>query len=182
MCAISSFFVAPGESSKEFALKCSDEIDFYIFRNIHKFTERALLPFAINLCFNFLNGSFAKVWQCFGIASRLVTGLQLNWDSSTSNKSFQQQELLRRIAWQFFVMDRLLAGGYEEYISCRAENMKIRLPCREDAFWEDKPVVAERLSDKNGKSQGIGLHGLTIRIIDLKHRIQAWVLLISSRL
>ena len=103
-----------------------------------------------------------------------MTGLQLNWDNSTSNnRSFYQQELHRRIAWQFFVMDRLLAGGYEEYISCRAENMKIRLPCREDAFWENKPVVAERLSDKNAKAQGIGLHGLTVRIIDLKHRIQA---------
>lgn len=167
------------EAAQEFGRKCCDEIEFFIFRNIHKFSDRTLLPYALILSFNFLSGSFAKVWQCFGLASRLMTGLQLNWDVSTRNKSFQQQELKRRIAWQFFVMDRLLAGGYEEYISCRRENMKIRLPCHEDAFWENKPVVAERLMDKNAKCKGIGLHGLNLRIVDLNHRIQKYVSLSS---
>lgn len=154
-------------------MKCCDELEFYIFRNIHKFSDRVLLPYALILCFNFLNGAFAKVWQCFGLATRLMTGLQLNWDVSPRNKSFYDQELRRRIAWQFFVMDRLLAGGYEEYISCRSENMKIRLPCYESAFWENKPAIAERLSDKNGNAQGIGFHGLNIRITDIIHRIQS---------
>lgn len=154
-------------------MKCSDEIEFYIFRNIHKFSEQVLLPYALNLTFNFLNGSFAKVWQCFGLASRLMTGLQINWDASARNKTFHQQELIRRTAWQFFIMDRLLAGGYDEYISCPADRMKIRLPCREDAFWENKPVVAERLGDKTAKGTGIGLHGLNIRIVDINHRIQS---------
>lgn len=173
LCAITSFFVNPGnEAAQEFGRKCGDEIEFFIFRNMHKFSDRTLLPYALILSFNFLSGSFAKVWQCFGLASRLMTGLQLNWDVSARNTSFQQQELKRRIAWQFFAMDRLLAGGYEEYISCRRENMKIRLPCHEEAFWENTPVVAERLTDKNAKCKGIGLHGLNLRIVDLNHRIQ----------
>ena len=153
-------------------MKCCDEVEFYIFRNIHKFSERVLLPYALNLCFSFLSGSFAKTWQCFGVAARLMTGLQLNWEVSSRNKSFAQQELLRRLAWQFFVMDRLLAGGFEEYILCRSENMKIRLPCHEDAFWENKPILAERLSDKVAKCKGVGIHGLNIRMVDLNHRIQ----------
>lgn len=152
-------------------MKCCDEIEFYIFRNIHKFSHNVLLCYSLILTFDFLQGSFAKVWQCFGMAARLMTGLQINWDVSMRNKTFAQQEVLRRIAWQFFVLDRLLAGGFEEYISCRAENMKIRLPCNEDAFWENKPVVAERLNERSTKCKGIGLHGLNIRLVDLNHRI-----------
>lgn len=153
-------------------MRCSDEVEFHIFRNIHKFSPRMLLPYALTHCFNFLNGAFAKVWQCHGVATRLMMGLQLNWDVSSPDKTFAQQELLRRIAWQFFVMDRLLAGGFEEYITCRAEFMKIRLPCHEEAFWGNKPVLAERLSDKVAKCKGVGLQGLTIRMVDLNHRIQ----------
>ncbi|KAI6783882.1 putative transcriptional regulatory protein-like protein [Emericellopsis cladophorae] len=182
LCALTTFFVNPDfNSSQEFGMKCCDEVEFYIFRNLHKFSERVLLPYALILCFNFLNGSFAKVWQCFGLATRFMTGLQLNWEVSSRNKTFQQQELGRRLAWQFFVMDRLLAGGYEEYISCRADIMKIRLPCEESAFWENKPILAERLTDKNAKAQGVGFHGLTVRLTDLIHRIQCWTKRLSSK-
>jgi hypothetical protein len=155
-------------------MKCLDEVEFFIFRNLHKFSGRMLMPYALILCFNFLNGSFAKVWQCFGLAVRLMTGLQLNWDFSARGKSFHQQELLRRLCWQIFCLDRLLAGGYEEYISCRAEIMRIRLPCSEDAFWENKPVVSERLRERNTRCQGMGLHALNVRLTDLLHRIQSW--------
>lgn len=182
LCALTTFFVNPDfNSSQEFGLKCCDEVEFYVFRNVHKFSERVLLPYALILCFNFLNGSFAKVWQCFGLATRLMTGLQLNWEVSSPNETFQQQELGRRLAWQFFVMDRLLAGGYEEYISCRADIMKIRLPCEESAFWENKPILAERLTDKNAKAKGVGFHGLTVRLTDLIHRIQCWTKRLSSK-
>ena len=155
-------------------MKCLDDVEFFIFRNLHKFSGRMLMPYALILCFNYLNGSFAKVWQCFGLAVRLMTGLQLNWDFSNRGKSFHQQELVRRLSWQIFVMDRLLAGGYEEYISCRAEIMRIRLPCVEDAFWENKPIISERLRERNAKCQGMGLHALNVRLTDLLHRIQSW--------
>lgn len=153
-------------------MKCLDEVEFFIFRNLHKFTDRVLVPYALILFFSYLNGLFAKVWQCFGFFTRVMTGMQLNWENSSGHKSFHDQEHFRRLAWHAFVMDRMLAGGYEEYISNRAENIKIRLPCSEDAFWENKPVVAERLYEKDAKGKGIGLHGLNIRIVDISHRIQ----------
>lgn len=100
-------------------------------------------------------------------------GLQVNWDVAPQNRSFIQQEVLRRVAWQIFIMDRLLAGGYEEYISCRSENMKIPLPCNETAFRENRPVMAERLHDKPGSSPNtVGMHGFLVRLADLRHRIQ----------
>ncbi|KAK5989995.1 hypothetical protein PT974_08258 [Cladobotryum mycophilum] len=173
VCAVSSFFVNPGEAGREFGKKYSVMVESHIYRNIYKFSEDALILFALNILFHLLDGSFAKVWQCFGVASRLMIGLQLNWDVLSPDTSFVQQESIRRIAWQLFGLDRLLAGGYEEYICCRAENMKIRLPCNEAAYRENRPVIAERLHDKPGKFPNtIGLHGIQIRLIDLRHRIQ----------
>ncbi|KAF7543730.1 hypothetical protein G7046_g9942 [Stylonectria norvegica] len=172
MCSIASFFVNPGEAGREFGMKCSDQVEFHVFRNIYRFAEETLILYALNGVFNFLNGSLAKVWQCFGIAIRLMLGLQVNWDVLPQSRSFAQQECLRRIVWQFFYMDRLLAGGYDEYISCRVENMKIRLPCNESAFRENRTVVVERLHEKMGKYKGaMGLHGYQLQITDIKHRI-----------
>ncbi|KAK0762990.1 hypothetical protein N5P37_003973 [Trichoderma harzianum] len=173
VCSVTSFFVNPGLAGREFARKCSQQVEMHIYRNIYKFSESALFLFALNILFNILDGSHAKVWQCFGVASRLMIGLQLNWDVTSRHSTFIQQECLRRIAWQLFSLDRLLAGGYEEYISCRAENMKIRLPCNEAAFRENRPVVAERLHDRPSRcSPALGLHGIQILLVDLRHRIQ----------
>mgnify|MGYP002347486342 CR=1 FL=1 len=171
LCAVASFFVDPSEAGREFGRKCCDEVEFYLFRNIHKFSEEILLVCVLILSYDFIAGAFAKVWQCLGLAARGVVGLQLNWDFNSPSKSFEQQEVGRRIAWQVFVMDRLLAGGYDEYISCRADIMKIRLPCDENAFWENRPVVAERLHEKTPKCRGIGIHGMLTRLVDLFHRV-----------
>lgn len=173
LCAVASLFVNPGEAGHEFGKRCSEQVEMHIYRNIYKFSEDALMLFAFNILFNLLDGSFAKVWQCFGVASRLMIGLQVNWEIAPRDTTFTQQESLRRTAWQIFSLDRMLAGGYEEYIACRAENMKIRLPCNEAAFRDNQPVVAERLHDKSGRcSPAMGLHGIQIRLIDLRHRIQ----------
>ncbi|KOS18762.1 putative transcriptional regulatory protein [Escovopsis weberi] len=173
ICALSSFFVDPSLASREFGQKCSMAVESHIYQNINKFSQEALVLLALSIPFHLLSRSFAKVWQCVGVASRLMIGLQLNWDVPPPNTSFIEQESLRRVAWHLFHVDRLLAGGYEEYVSCRSENMKIRLPCNESAFRENRPVVAERLQDPPGRfTNSIGLHGIQIRLNDLKHRIQ----------
>lgn len=102
-----------------------------------------------------------------------MLGLRINWHVLPRGRSFIQQESLRRIGWHFFHIDRMLAGGYDEYICCRAENMRIPLPCNEAAYRENRPVVAERLYDKPAKPpSSINLHAFQIRLVDLRHRIQ----------
>ncbi|KPM37767.1 hypothetical protein AK830_g8779 [Neonectria ditissima] len=177
MCAITSLFVNPCEAGRVFSVKCSDQVELYVFRSIFRFAEEVLILYALNCYHNFLHGHLAKVWQCFGIATRLMIGLQVNWDVRPRNRSFAHQETMRRIVWQFFYLDRLLAGGYDEYIGCRDEIMKIRLPCSEDAFLENRPVVVERLHEKSGRNKGnMGVHGYQLRLIDIRHRI-----LVSAR-
>jgi hypothetical protein len=170
---VTCFFVNPGEAAREFGGKCCDQLEFYLFRNIYKFGEDILFIYALATSYNFLNGSFAKVWIFGGIPTRLMLGMQVNWDIQPRNRTFIQQESLRRVAWQIFNMDRLLAGGFDEYVACRAENMKIRLPCDEAAFRENRQVTSERLHDKPGKTHSeMGLAGYQLRVIDIRHRIQ----------
>lgn len=173
LCGITSVFVSPSDSGGEFGVKCSAHVEMYLFQNIYKFSNDLLILFALSITFNLIRGEFAKVWQSFGVASRLMLGLRINWDVLPQNQSFAQQESLRRIAWQLFYLDRMLAGGYDEYIACRAENMRIALPCTEVAYRENRIVYAERLYDKPGNHPStINLHAYQLRLIDLRHRIQ----------
>lgn len=177
ICSLASFFVNPTESGREFGLKCNNHLELYLFQNVNKLSDQLLVIFALNITYNVIQGSFAKVWQCFGVASRLMLGLRINWDVQPRGRTFAQQECLRRIGWHLFHIDRMLAGGYDEYISCRAEIMKIPLPCDEAAFRGSRPVVAERLYDKPGNfPRTINMHAFQVRLVDLRHRIQVYVL------
>ncbi|KAH7170282.1 fungal transcriptional regulatory protein [Dactylonectria macrodidyma] len=171
MCAVTSLFVNPGEAGRVFSMKCSEQVELYVFHSIFRFAEKVLILYALNGYHNFLHGHLAKVWQCFGIATRLMLGLQVNWDIRPRDRSFAHQETMRRIVWQFFYLDRLLAGGYEEYIGCRDEIMKIRLPCSEEAFKADRAVIVERLHEKSKSKGNMGIHGYQLRLIDIRHRV-----------
>ncbi|KAH7162379.1 fungal transcriptional regulatory protein [Dactylonectria estremocensis] len=171
MCAVTSLFVNPGEAGRVFSMKCSEQVELYVFHSIFRFAEEVLILYALNGYHNFLHGHLAKVWQCFGIATRLMIGLQVNWDVRPRDRSFAHQETMRRIVWQFFYLDRLLAGGYEEYIGCRDEIMKIRLPCSEEAFRADRAVIVERLHEKPKGKGNMGIHGYQLRLIDIRHRV-----------
>ena len=181
ICAISSCFVNPGESGREFAAKCSALVDMHLYNSIYMFSDELLVIFALNITAQLLRGEFAKVWQSFGVASRLMLGLRVNWDVPSGHKSFVQQETIRRTVWQYFHIDRMLAGGYDEYLACRADIMKISLPCAETNFLEDRPVAAEKLDDKPGSKPGtVNMHAYQLRLMDLRHRIQAFVKRLSN--
>lgn len=173
LASITCFFYHPGEEGRNFGLKCAGIVDLRILETLNKFSEESFMLLALNSLFYLLHGSFAKVWNCFGMLSRLMIGMQLNWDANVNaNDSFRDREKISRIAWQVFSMDRLLAGGYDEYIACRAENMTIRLPCLEDAFRENRAVLTPRLSEMSLDQSSLGLHGWQMRTVDLRHRIQ----------
>ncbi|GAB0133956.1 hypothetical protein EsDP_00002346 [Epichloe bromicola] len=111
VCGITSVFISPSDSGGEFGVKCSAFVEMYLFHNIYRFSDDLLVLFSLSITFNLIRGEFAKVWQSFGVASRLMLGLRVNWDVLPRNQSFAQQESLRRIAWQLFYLDRMLAGG-----------------------------------------------------------------------
>ncbi|KAG5963960.1 hypothetical protein E4U56_002534 [Claviceps arundinis] len=173
VCGITSVFVSPNDSGGEFGVKCSAYVEMHLFHNLGHSSDQNLVLLALSITINLVRGEFAKVWQWFDVASRLVMELRLNWDVFPPDRSFVQQESLRRIVWHLFYLDRMLAGGSDEYIAYRADDMKIALPCTEAAYQEDRAVRAERLYDKPGAHPStINIHAYQLRLIDLRHRIQ----------
>ncbi|KAG6045968.1 hypothetical protein E4U39_001782 [Claviceps sp. Clav50 group G5] len=173
VCGITSVFVSPNDSGGEFGVKCSAYVEMHLFHNLGHSSDQNLVLLALSITINLIRGEFAKLWQWFDVASRLVLELRLNWDVFPPDRSFAQQESLRRIVWHLFYLDRMLAGGSDEHIACRAEDMKIALPCTEPAYREDRVVRAERLYDKPGAHPStLNLHAYQLRLIDLRHRIQ----------
>lgn len=174
MCSLTCFFTHPGEEGRTVGAQLANSVDVYILSITNDFSEEMFMLLSIKTLFYLLHGSFAKAWNSFGMLSRLMIGMQVNWEKNGVNAySFTQEETIRRMVWQVFSMDRLLAGGFEEYITCRPEYITVRLPCIEWAFRQNTHVLTDRLSDiSQSNLPNLGLHGWQIRVIDLRHRIQ----------
>ncbi|SPO02811.1 uncharacterized protein DNG_05486 [Cephalotrichum gorgonifer] len=172
ICSVSAFFVSSGAEAVAFAAKCSMQVEFHIFRTIGSLKETNLYLYAFDILHNHMSGRYAKCWQLMAVACRLMIGLQLNWEVPGSTRPFKEQECARRLAWQIFHFDRLIAGGFDAYVCCREDNMKIRLPCPEDAFNADKEVFVERLQDRPAKGRSPpGLHGWQVRLLNTRHHV-----------
>lgn len=173
ICSVSAFFVSPGSKAVDFASRCSMQVEFHIFRTIGSLKEINLFLYSFDILHNHMSGKYAKCWQLMAVATRLMYGLQLNWDVPGSSRPFKEHECARRLAWQIFHLDRVFAGGFDAYICCREDNMRIQLPCSEDAFNADKEVFVERLQDKPSKARSPpGLHGYQIRLVNIRHHIR----------
>lgn len=174
ICSVTCFYANPGEVGRDFGQRCCNQVEAYLVRSIDRFSEESLMLTTLNTLFNLFLGSYARVWTCLGIGSRVMVGLQANWDSGIYHgRPWIEQESLRRLVWQNFYMDRLLAGGYDEYLANRNDSWKLRLPCAEEAYRENRPVIAGRLHDDPPKHlENVGLHAWQLRLCDLRHRIQ----------
>lgn len=172
VCGLAAFVLYPGKQGQGMGDRCFSAVEAHVFGSINTFTEDSFFVTCMNTLFQLLSGNYAKVWVCMGFLHRQMTGLRANWLRPDDPRPFVHLEALRRLAWHVFYLDRLLADGYDEYISCRSDHMRIRLPCRGESFLENRSVETEWLLDKPViGSPNLGIHGWQIRIIDLRHRI-----------
>jgi Fungal specific transcription factor domain len=169
--------VSPNDTaSRDFAAKCAETVEFHLFRTVGTLSESNVLLFVLSFTYNFFIGQYGKCWQNQALASRLVTGLQLNWETHPEDpRHFLRREVNRRLVWQIFTNDRHLAGGFEEYILLHEEHMKLRLPCNDEAFRENKSVIMERLADTLS-TQTLGAPSISayyVRLMNIRHHILA---------
>ena len=149
------------------------QVEFHMFRTIGSLKELNLYLYVLDIIHNHMSGRYAKCWQLTAAAVRLMTGLQLNWEAPNSRRPFKERECVRRLAWQIFQLDRVFAGGFNAYICCHEDIMKIPLPCAQDAFDADTEVQVEYLQGSvAGNSSPPGLHGYHIRLVSIRHNIQ----------
>lgn len=74
------------------------QIEFHIFRTIGSLREINLFLYSFDILHNHMSGKYAKCWQLMAVATRLMHGLQLNWDAPGLNRPFKEHECARRLA------------------------------------------------------------------------------------
>lgn len=150
------------------------EAEFHIFQTSGSLKELNLYLYAFVIVHNHMSGKYAKCWQLTAAAARVMTGLQLNWVVPESSRPFKEQECARRLAWQIFHLDRVFAGGFDAYLCCPEDIMKISLPCPEDAFSAGEEVSVGHLQDTPAEAQSpLGLHAHQVRLVNIRHHIRA---------
>lgn len=176
VCAMTSRIIAPGQKQIPFADRCADQVDFYLFRTIDSILRNTahenLVILVCALCHFWHENQMSKVWMYIGLAARLITALQLNWDGA--GESLIKQETNRRLVWACYILDRLLAGGFDEHLVLRDDDMHLRLPVSNEVLFE-----AVKASAAGGPSGPIGtsnsrqlcLDGYHLRLHRLRHQI-----------
>lgn len=170
---MSAFFVSSGPGAVDFASRCATEAESHIFRTFGSLNELNLYLYAFDIVHNHMSGKHAKCWQLMAGAARVMTGLQLNWITPSSSRPFKEQEGARRLAWHIFYLDRLFAGGFDAYLCCPEDIMKISLPCPEEAFSAGKETSVEYLQDNAVEVRSpLGFHAHQIRLVKIRHHIR----------
>ncbi len=107
---------------------------------------------------------------------RFAFAMRLNY--TDKKLTFVGQERRRRLMWSIFMSDTLLANGRADFTLVSAERIHLQLPCHERDFSFDIPVETELLKPTPGLSNPskIGMMGFLIRILEIRVRIQKWVL------
>lgn len=181
VCAMTSRIVQPGQNSIPFADRCADQVDFYLFRSIDSFLRKTahenLIVLICAICHFWHENQMSKVWMYMGLAARLITCLQLNWDGA--GETLVRKETNRRLVWACYILDRLLAGGFDEHLVLRDDDMHLKLPVSDEVLYE-----AVRAAEASGQSatpfQSVGtrsisgnlsLDGYHLRLHRLRHLI-----------
>jgi hypothetical protein len=175
VCSIAALFASPDIEGRKFSERCNEWVKFHISRTAGIFTKERLILIILSTIYDFLCGDWPRLWEYSSTAPRIVTAMQYNWDTTAG--SFIEQESLRRLVWQVYISDRFLAGGYDEHITLREENLYLTLPCDDYSFRAGHPVTAlERLDQSPlpaSRKQGgeVSLLSITIRIMSIRHEI-----------
>lgn len=181
VCAMTSRIVHPGQKQIPFADRCADQVDFYLFRTIDSFLRKTahenLIVLVCAICHFWHENQMSKVWMYMGLAARLITALQLNWDGAGDSPI--RQETNRRLVWVCYILDRLLAGGFDEHLVLRDDDMHLKLPVRDEVLLEavraaETPSQAATPSGYVGTrsiSKKLSMDGYHLRLHRLRHHI-----------
>ncbi|ROV98891.1 hypothetical protein VSDG_03826 [Cytospora chrysosperma] len=187
VCATTSPIVHPYQSRIPFADRCADQVDFYLFRNMDSLLRQGardnLIILVCAILYFWHGGQMGKVWMYMGLAARMITALQLNWDNV--GESPLKQESNRRLVWVVYILDRLLASGFDEHLVLRDVDMHIKLPVSNELLLQSSNISPEgQTSMPTGKgrpqqgTQKLSLDGYHLRL----HRIRHQILGVTKRL
>lgn len=135
ICALTARYVTPGsEQLPKFAEQCAKDVNRYIALHMGTFLNgkgrENLLILVTSIWHFWVEQDMSQVWMMMGLAGRMITALQLNWDG-VGDTPFEQ-ESVRRAVWKVWEYDRRLASGFEEHLVLRDEVMHLAYPVHDE--------------------------------------------------
>jgi hypothetical protein len=175
VCSITGMFLSPDDEGRKFTERCNHWVKFHLSRTAGIFTKERLTLLVLSSIYDLIVGDWPKVWEYSSTASRIITAMQYNWDASGG--SFIEQESLRRLVWQIYIIDRFLAGGYDEHLTLREESLYLRLPCQDLSFRNNQVSTSnERLNQRplhasHNKGGDVSLLAINLRLMSIRHQL-----------
>ena len=177
ICALTSRLVTSSHSNDDFRNRCMDIVDFHIFRNMDAIlrvnSRENLVVLVLAVCYNWMEGLWNKVWMYLALAARVVTALQMNWDEPGLSP---KQESSRRLVWMIWLLDRYLAGGFDDHLVLRDDMMNLRLPCSNEAFRGGPASYTDVHGGSSGgirRSTELSMYACHIKLSRIRHQILA---------
>lgn len=154
VCAITTRFIHPGSKDlTSFADACFKDVENYILQNVGSFLREKgrenLVIFLISIGHLLVEQQMGKAWMYMGLAGRLITALQLNWEGA--GETPWEQESIRRAVWGFWKMDRYFAQGFDEHLLLRDEVMHLKCPTDEE-FIQDGAALTVSPPTPSGRA------------------------------
>lgn len=111
-------------------------------------TAQLLYDYALRM------GNFANAFMLCGLMVRMSQALQINLEYSTdilaqydgSTLSLTARESRRRLMWSCYIADTLCGSGVDQLTLINDKDLKIQLPCDEQAFLHQRPCITRLLN------------------------------------
>ena len=172
ICGISNRFISSGCDAQEVTARWIEEAEvealFRLEQPVMSDIE-ALMLLTLNLS---ISRKFAKMLVYSAFVARLTYVKRLNYEDEAID--FVSQERRRRLMWCIFVFDTFYSNGRKELYVCPRDSIAVQLPCDEESFAHEVPVLAQtlRMQTSTGIERPLSLAASLVRILDVRDRIQ----------
>jgi hypothetical protein len=150
----------------------STEAEAHVWTNIGRPSMAVLQVLVVIISQNCALFRFSALQPLLGIAAKMAYMLRLNHENT--QLSITAREIRRRVMWSIFNLDKRLAAGQPDLISCPKELMHIQLPSNERNF---ELAISERTGSllrthiDEGDSASMGTRAYFCRLSHIRHEI-----------
>lgn len=132
VCSASAEFVPSESTTSTRRENWRSQAEAYIWSNIGQPSMTVLQVLVLVISQNFALSRFPTLQPLLGIAAKMAFLLRLNHENAKLSNT--GREIRRRVMWSIFILERKLAGGQSDLISCRQDMIHIQLPSNEKDF------------------------------------------------
>ncbi|CAI7608557.1 unnamed protein product [Penicillium palitans] len=148
------------------------EAEAHVWSNIGRPSLVVLQVLVVVISQNCALSRFLALQPLLGMAAKMAYMLRLNHENP--QLSTTAREIRRRIMWSIFILDKRLAAGQSDLISCPKEKMHIQLPSNERDFelaisGETGTLIPTQIDE--GDSTSMGTRAYFCQLSNTRHEI-----------